>query len=224
MTEPRPVVYVVDDDKAVRTALDSLLRSVGLEVRHFGSAKEFLNSLQPESPGCLILDVRMPGISGLEFQRQLSEQDINIPIIFLTAHGDIPMTVRAMKAGAVEFLTKPFRDQDLLDAIYVGLERDRFRREREHEVSALRRRFTDLTPKEREILPLVVSGLPNKQIAIRLATSEAAIKVHRSQFMRKMGADSLATLVRMAEKLGIRPDEKNENHLPQQQERRWEGF
>jgi len=199
----QPVVFVIDDDASVRLSLDSLIRSVGLQVQLFSSAAEFLRSKRPEAPSCLILDVRMPGMSGLEFQRQLAEADIAVPIIFVTAHGDIPMSVRAMKARAVEFLTKPFRDQDLLDAIQVGLERDRARRERHAEVAMLQARLATLTPREKEVLPLVVRGLANKQIAAELGTTEATIKVHRSQLMRKLQADSVAHLVRIAEKLGI---------------------
>jgi FixJ family two-component response regulator len=203
-----PIVFVVDDDPSVRRALKRLIESVGLRVELFGSAQEFLGSNRPEAPGCLVLDIRLPGISGLDFQRQLAEADIHIPIIFITAHGDIPMTVKAMKAGAVEFLTKPFRDQDLLDAIQIALERDRARRQQEAEVATLRERLESLTAREREVLPLVVSGLLNKQIAAEIGTSETTVKVHRGQLMRKMGADSLADLVRMAEKLGIRPQDR----------------
>jgi FixJ family two-component response regulator len=203
MTEPQSIVFVVDDDAEVRKALDSLIRSVGLQVELFGSAQEFLRAKRPEVPSCLILDIRLPGISGLEFQRKLAEADNPIPIIFITGHGDIPMSVRAMKAGAVEFLPKPFRHQDLLDAIQVAHERDRNRRQREAEIATLRERFEWLTPREREILPLVVSGLLNKQIAAEIGTSETTVKVHRGQLMHKMGADSLPELVRMAEKMGI---------------------
>ena len=203
MTEPHPVVFVVDDDASIRDALKSLLRSVGLHVEFFGSAQEFLQRQRPDVPGCLVLDIRLPGISGLDLQRQLAEAGIHIPIIFLTGHGDIQMSVRAMKRGAVEFLTKPFRDQDLLDAIYLALERDRSRRKCEAETAALRGRFESLTPREREVLPWVVSGLLSKQIADAIGASEATVKVHRSQLMRKMGANSLADLVRMAEKMGI---------------------
>jgi RNA polymerase sigma factor (sigma-70 family) len=203
MTEPTPIVYIIDDDQAVRNALQSLIRSVGLQVDAFGSTQEFLQRQRPDAPGCLILDVRLQGKSGLDFQRQLAEANIHLPIIFVTAHGDIPMSVRAMKAGAVEFLTKPWREQDLLDAIQIGLERDRARRQREAEVAALRERFESLTAREREVLPLVVAGLPNKQIAAEIGTSETTVKVHRSQLMRKMAADSVADLVRMAEKMGI---------------------
>jgi RNA polymerase sigma factor (sigma-70 family) len=203
MNEPQSMVFVVDDDAEVRKAIASLIRSVGLQVQLFGSAQDFVRAKRPEVPGCLILDIRLPGISGLDFQRKLAEANNPIPIIFITGHGDIPMSVRAMKAGAVEFLTKPFRDQDLLDAIQHALERDRTRRQREAEIATLRERFEWLTPREREVLPLVVSGLPNKQIAAEIGTSETTVKVHRGQLMRKMGADSLPELVRMAEKMGV---------------------
>src|SRR6266581_683917 len=203
MSNVAPVVFVVDDDPSVRRAIQRLVESIGLQVELFASAQEFLRRRRSDAPGCLVLDVRLPGISGLDFQRQLAQANIHIPIIFITAHGDIPMTVRAMKAGAVEFLTKPFRDQDLLDAIQLALERDRARRQQEAEIAVLRERFESLTPREREVLPLVVSGLLNKQIAAEIGTSETTAKVHRSQLMRKMGADSLADLVRMAERMGI---------------------
>jgi RNA polymerase sigma factor (sigma-70 family) len=203
MTEPQSIVFVVDDDASVREALKRLLRSVGLQVELFGSAQEFLQGKRPDVPSCLVLDIRLPGISGLDFQSKLAEANISIPIIFITGHGDIPMSVRAMKAGAVEFLTKPFRDQDLLDAIQTALERDRDRRQLEAEIATLRERFGWLTPREREVLPLVVSGLLNKQIAAEIGISETTVKVHRSQLMRKMAADSLPELVRMAEKMGI---------------------
>ena len=203
MTEPHSIVFVIDDDASMRDALDSLIRSVGLEAKTFGTPREFLQRQRWEMPSCLILDVRLQGKSGLDFQRELAEANIHIPIIFITAHGDIPMSVRAMKAGAVEFLTKPYRPQDLLDAIHVALERDRARRQREAEVAALRERFESLTAREREVLPLVVSGLLNKQIAAEIGTSEAAVKVHRSQLMRKMAAHSVADLVRIAGKMGI---------------------
>jgi RNA polymerase sigma factor (sigma-70 family) len=203
MTEAAPIVFVVDDDASVRRAIKRLVGSIGLQVEVFGSAHEFLSSKRPEAPSCLVLDIRLPGISGLDFQRRLADANIRIPIIFITAHGDIPMTVRAMKAGAVEFLTKPFRDQDLLDAIHVALERDRTKRQEESETTILRKRLESLTPREREVLPLVVSGLLNKQIAGEIGTSENTVKVHRSQLMRKMGAGSLAELVRLAEKIGI---------------------
>jgi FixJ family two-component response regulator len=203
MTEAAPVVFVVDDDPSVRRAIKRLVESVGLQVELFGSAQEFLRSKRPNAPSCLVLDVRLPGISGLDFQRELADANIHIPIIFITAHGDIPMTVRAMKAGAVEFLTKPFRDQDLLDAIHLALERDHTRRLQEAEVAKLRDRYESLTPREREVLPWVVSGLLSKQVADAIGATEATVKVHRSQLMRKMGANSVADLVRMAEKMGI---------------------
>jgi len=203
MTEAPPIVFVVDDDPSVRRAIKRLIESVGLQVEVFGSAPEFLQGRRPDAPSCLVLDIRLPGISGLDFQRQLAECDIRIPIIFITAHGDIRMTVRAMKAGAVEFLTKPFRDEDLLDAIRLALERDRTRRQQESEIAVLWERFESLTPREQQILPLVVSGRLNKQIAAGLGTSEITIKVHRGSIMRKMQADSLADLVRMAGRLGL---------------------
>jgi FixJ family two-component response regulator len=203
MTEPNPIVFVVDDDPSVRRAIKRLVESMGLGVELFESANEFMSSSHPEVVSCLVTDIRLPGISGLDFQRELAKAKNEIPTIFITAHGDIPMTVRAMKAGAVEFLTKPFRDQDLLDAIQVALERDRARRKLQAEVAVLQDRFKSLTPRERQVLPLVVTGLLNKQIAAELGTTEATVKVHRSQLMKKMDADSLPELVRMAEKLGI---------------------
>jgi FixJ family two-component response regulator len=198
-----PIVFVVDNDPAVRRVIKRLLESVGLRVELFASAEEFRRSERPNTPSCLVLDIRLPGISGLDFQRELVESNVPIPIIFITAHGDIPMAVRAMKAGAVEFLTKPFRHQDLLDAIQQALGGDRTRRAKEGEIAALLERFESLTSGERKVLPLVVSGRPNKQIAGEIGTSEATVKVHRSQLMKKMGADSLPELVRMAEKIGI---------------------
>ncbi len=203
MNKPEATVFVVDDNPSFRRAIKRLIGSVGLQVEPFGSAHEFLESKLPNVTSCLVLDIRLPGISGLDFQRQLAEAGIHIPIIFVSAHGDIPMTVRAMKAGAVEFLTKPFRDQDLLDAVHVALERDRSRRQRDTEIAVLRHHFESLTPREREVLPWVVSGFLSKQIAGAIGASEASVKVHRSQLMRKMGANSLADLVRMAEKIGI---------------------
>jgi FixJ family two-component response regulator len=203
MGDPTPLVFVIDDDPSVRRAIKRLVESVGPRVEVLHSAKEFRPASHPDVPSCIILDVRLPGMSGLDFQRRLAEAEIGIPIIFITAHGDIPMSVRAMKAGAVEFLTKPFRDQDLLDAMEVALERDRARRRRETELATLRERFASLTPREREILPFVISGFLNKQVAAQIGTSETTAKVHRSQLMRKMGADSLAELVRMAERMGI---------------------
>jgi len=203
MSKPSSIVFVIDDEPSVRRAIKRLVESVGLQVELFESGQEFLSSGRRDVTSCLVLDIRLPGFSGLDFQRQLAQANIPIPIIFITAHGDIPMTVRAMKAGAVEFLTKPFRDQDLLDAIQVGLERDRNRREREAEIAILRESLESLTPREREVLPLVVSGLLNKQIAAEIGVSETTVKVHRSQLMRKMGAESVAELVRMAGELGI---------------------
>jgi FixJ family two-component response regulator len=203
-TETQPVVLVVDDDASLREALSGLFRSVGLEVKAFASAPEFLQSKLPDVPSCLVLDVRLPGLSGLDFQSELAKSNINIPIIFMTGHGDIPMTVRAMKAGAVEFLTKPFREQDMLDAVQLGLDRDRSRRELENVTSRLKSSFESLTPREQEIMGLVTSGLMNKQIAGEIGVSEITVKVHRGSVMRKMGAKSLADLVRMAEALGIR--------------------
>jgi FixJ family two-component response regulator len=203
MTERAPTVFVVDDDPSFRRAIKRLVESVRLQVETFESAHAFLRSNRPDTPSCLVLDIRLPGISGLDFQRELAEANIHIPIIFITGHGDIPMTVRAMKAGAVEFLTKPFRDQDLLDAIQVALDRDRAKRQQEREIATLRNRLEFLTPREREVLPLVVSGLLNKQIAGKIGTSETTVKVHRSQLMRKMGAGSLAELVRLAQRIEI---------------------
>jgi FixJ family two-component response regulator len=200
-TQADAMVFVIDDDESMREALHSIIRSVGLRVVTFGSADEFLQSERPDVPACLILDVRMPGLSGLDLQRDLSEGNIHIPIIFITGHGDIPMSVRAMKAGAVEFLTKPFRDQDLLDAIQQALDHDRRARSQQADSADLRSRFHSLTPRETEVFELVVKGLLNKQIALQLGTSEITIKLHRRQVMEKMQADSLADLVRMSERL-----------------------
>ena len=199
-----PVVFVVDDDESMREALRSLLRSVSLRVETFGSAADLLRSKLPNVASCLVLDVRLPGVSGLDFQAELAKANIRIPIIFMTGHGDIPMSVQAMKAGAVDFLTKPFRDQDMLDAVAAALERDRNRRKDERQLSDLRARFEALTEREREVMGLVTAGLMNKQIAGELGLSEITVKIHRGHVMRKMAARSLADLVRMAEALGVR--------------------
>ena len=200
----RPVVFVVDDDAALREALRSLLRSVDLQVELFASASEFLAAKRPDAPSCLVLDIRLPGLSGLDFQAELAKANIQIPIIFITGHGDIPMTVKAMKGGAVEFLTKPFRDQDLLDAIQIALTRDRARHDSETAISSLRAQFGQLTPREQEVMALVTGGLMNKQVAAEIGVTEVTVKVHRGNVTRKMGAKSLAELVRMADALGIR--------------------
>lgn len=203
MTKPDTIVFVVDDDPSVREALHGLIQSVGLCAKTFGSAQEFLSSKLPDMPACLVLDIRLPGLSGLDLQRELVKAGVKLPIIFITGHGDIPMSVRAMRVGAFEFLTKPFRDQDLLDAIQQAIERDRIARQERVEMVELRRRFDSLTPREQQVMGLVVTGLLNKQIAAELGTSEVTIKVHRGQLMRKMGANSLPDLVRMASKLEI---------------------
>jgi FixJ family two-component response regulator len=203
-SEAQPIVLVIDDDAPLREALSSLFRSIGLQVRTFGSAQEFLQSGAPDGPSCLVLDVRLPGLSGLDFQSELAKANIQIPIVFMTGHGDIPMTVRAMKAGAVEFLPKPFRDQDMLDAVQAGLERDRTRRRSASDNSKLKASFDSLTPREQEIMGFVTAGLMNKQIAGEIGVSEITVKVHRGNVMRKMGAKSLAELVRMADALGVR--------------------
>jgi FixJ family two-component response regulator len=203
MSEEQPVVFVIDDDPSVRDALEDLLRSVGLEVQSFRTTQEFLQSKRPDAPGCLVLDVRLPGPSGLEFQRELASSSIGLPVIFLTGHGDIPMSVRAIKSGAIEFLTKPFHEQQLLDAIQLGIERDRARRRDAGVVAGLQERFDSLTAREREVMTLVVTGRANKQVAADLEVSEMTVKIHRSQVMRKMRAKSLIELVRMADKLGI---------------------
>jgi RNA polymerase sigma factor (sigma-70 family) len=196
-----PVVFVVDDDPSVRSSLKFLLSSVGLQVESFDSAETFLQRKPPDAPSCLVLDVRLRGLSGLDFQRELAARNIRIPIVFVTGHGDIPMSVRAMKAGAIEFLTKPYRDQDLLDAVRTALERDRARREQEKDLTDLQKRFDSLTPREQKVISLAVSGMLNKQIAGQLGTAENTVKVHRSRAMEKMNAQSVADMVRMIEKL-----------------------
>ena len=206
MTAP-PLVFVIDDDASVRSSLKFLLSTVGLQAETFDSADSFLHKKRPDVPSCLVLDVRLPGVSGIDFQRELTARNISIPIVFLTGHGDIPMSVRAMKAGAVEFLTKPFRDQDLLDAVRVALDRDRTRREHETELADIRRRFDSLTSREQEVLSMVMNGMLNKQIAAELGTAESTVKVQRSRAMEKMQAESLAHLIKMMQKLQL-PSQK----------------
>jgi RNA polymerase sigma factor (sigma-70 family) len=200
-----PVVFVVDDDASVRSSIKFLLSTVGLQAETFDSADRFLDKNRADVPGCLVLDVRLPGLSGLDFQRELTTRNICIPIVFLTGHGDIPMSVRAMKAGAVEFLTKPFRDQDLLDAVRVALDRDRARREQEKEITNIRGRLDSLTSREQEVVSMVAAGMLNKQIAAELGTAESTVKVQRSRAMEKMQADSLADLIKMIQKVQPAP-------------------
>ena len=201
----QPIVFIVDDDASMRRALTNLFESVGLKVEAFGSAPQLLQAKPPEVPSCLVLDIRLPGASGFELQTNLAKENIHTPIIFITGHGDIPMTVRAMKSGAIDFLTKPVRDQDILDAVQAAIERDRKRRDFNKTVSSVRSRFESLTSRERDVLSLVTSGLMNKQVAAQLGLAEITVKIYRGQIMRKMGAKSLADLVRMSEALGIRP-------------------
>jgi FixJ family two-component response regulator len=210
--EERPTIFVVDDDASMRDALKNLFRSVGLDVETFGAAQDFLSGKRSKAPGCLVLDVRLPGVSGLELQHQLADANIEIPIVFITGHGDIQMSVRAMKAGAVEFLTKPFRDQDLLDAVQQAVDRDRATREQRAQTTELRERYESLSPREQEVMGLVVGGLLNKQIAGKLGISEATVKMHRGHLMRKMHADSLARLIQIAQKLTLSAETR---HAPQ---------
>ncbi|HET8545469.1 MAG TPA: response regulator transcription factor [Pseudolabrys sp.] len=202
--ESQPIVIVIDDDNDVREAVADLLRSIGLRTKLFGSVRDFLEWRRPDVPSCLVLDVRLPGLSGLDLQSELNRADIQLPVVFMTGHGDIPMTVRAMKGGAVDFLAKPFRDQDMIDAVQAGLDRDKARRQSAGDASQLKSAYDSLTPREHEIMALVVDGLMNKQIAGRIGVSEVTVKFHRSNVMRKMGAKSVAELVRMTHALGLR--------------------
>lgn len=211
MSATRPTVFIVDDDVDIRESLLGLLGSVGLEVRALASVPEFLKSERPEGPTCLVLDVRLPGLSGLDFQRELSAAGVRVPIIFITGHGDIPMSVQAMKEGAIEFLTKPFRNQDLLDAIQLGLARDAVHRRGEKEMRSLRERFKSLTPREREVMAEVVKGRLNKQIAFDIGVTEVTVKVHRMNLMRKLQAASLPELARIADKLNVEAPDRETN-------------
>lgn len=202
--ESQPIVIVIDDDNDVRGAVADLLRSIGLQTKLFASVRDFLQWKRPDVPSCLVLDVRLPGLSGLDFQSELNKANIQLPVVFMTGHGDIPMTVRAMKGGAVDFLAKPFRDQDMIDAVQAGLDRDRARRQSQSNTSQLKSAYDSLTPREQEIMAWVVDGLMNKQIAGRIGVSEVTVKFHRSNVMRKMGAKSVAELVRMTHALGLR--------------------
>lgn len=208
MSTEDAIVFIVDDDPSIREALMRLFGTVGLRAQAFKTAQEFLHTTRPDAPSCLVLDVRLPGLSGLDVQRELADTHLPIPIVFITAHGDIPMTVQALKAGAVEFLTKPFRDQQLLDAIQQAIDRDRIARHQRAELAELRQRYESLTPREREVMALVVTGLLNKQIAGKLGTSEATVKAHRAQLMQKMRAESVAQLVIVAERLSLLPPQR----------------
>jgi FixJ family two-component response regulator len=206
LSDEQPVIFIVDDDPSMRATLSDVMRSVGVAVQTFGSAQDFLRSQLPDAPACLVLDVRLPGQSGLDFQRTLAERGINLPVVFISGHGDVSMSVRAMKAGAVDFLTKPFRDQDLLDAVHVAVERDRARRKQAVHTADLQERYRALTERERDVMALVVLGRPNKQVGGELGLAEVTVKAHRRQIMQKMGAKSLPELVRIAHRLGVAPE------------------